>query len=124
MSTLIKWLAAPVLAIGLLTITDAPPAEAQGFSFGSRGLSIQIGQTYPSYYTRAPSYYYPSYYGSRAPSCYSRYNSYRYGSPIRRNYGYYDHHRTEVYRHGNHHNVVPRHFDYRCGPHYRHGRHH
>ena len=124
MSTLIKWIAAPILAVGLLTVADAPQAEAQSFSFGSRGLSIQVGTRYPSYYTRAPSCYYPSYYGSRVPNCYSRYNSYRYGTPIRRNYGHYDYHPTEVYRHGNHYDVVPGHFDYHSRPHYRHGRHH
>ncbi len=121
MSTLIKWLAAPILAVVMLTIKDAPPAEAQGFSFGSRGLSIQIGQPYRPYYTYTPSRYYSSYYGSRPPRCD---NSYRYGSPIRRNYGYYDYHRAEVYRYGNHYKTVPRYFDYRFGPHYGHGRHH
>lgn len=125
MSNFIKWTAAPILAVGLLTITDAPPAEAQGFSFGSRGLSIQVGQSYPSYYTRAPSAYYPgyysSYYRSRTPSCY---NSYRYGSTIRRNYGHYDYRPSGVYRYGTPYGVVPGHFDYRFGPYHRHGRHH
>lgn len=124
MSKLIQWIAAAILAIGLLTLTDAPPAEAQTFSFGSRGLSIQIGQPYPSYYTRAPSRYYHSYYGSRTPSCYDRYNIYRYGSPIRRNYGFYDYPRTDLYRYGNHYKFVPRNFDYRFGPQYGRGRHH
>ncbi|MDB4749709.1 hypothetical protein OAF83_02270 [Rubripirellula sp.] len=112
MSTPIKWIAVPILAIGLLTATDAPQAEAQGFSFGSRGLSIQIGQRYPSYYSRVPSCYSPSY------------NSYRYPyrSPIRHNYGHYGYHPTEIYRHRNHYDVIPGHFDYHVQPHCRYGR--
>ena len=114
MSTLIKWIAAPMLAIGLLAVTDAPPAEAQGFSFGSRGLSIQFGQRYPSYYTRAPSCYYPSYNSHR----------YQYRSPIRHNYGHYDYHPSRVYRHGYHYDLVPRHFNNHPGSNYRHRGHH
>jgi hypothetical protein len=126
MSTLIKWIAAPILTVGLLTAIDAPQAEAQGFSFGSRGLSIQVGQHYPSYY-RAPSYYYPgysSYYSSRTPSLYSSYNSYRYGSPIRGSYGHYGCRPPGIYRHGSHYGGVPGHFNYHRVPSYRHGRHH
>ena len=117
MPKLTQWIAAPILAISLLTVKDAPPVEAQGFSFGSRGLSIQIGQTYPSYYTRSPSRYYPSYHGFRAPSCYDHFHLYRHGTASRRNYGFYDYPRTDFYRYGNGYKTVPRYFDYRFGPH-------
>ena len=119
MSTLIKWIAAPMLAVGLLAITDAPQAEAQSFSFGTRGLSIQIGQPYPSYYSRVPSY-------NRAPNCYSpRYNSYRYYStnPYRPSYGYYGYRPGQIYGYGSRYNAIPRYYGYPTVPHHRHGRH-
>jgi len=112
MSTLIKWIAAPMLAVGLLAVTDAPQAEAQSFSFGTRGLSIQIGQPYPSYYGRVPSYY-------RAPSYYTpRYNSYRYysRSPYRPGYGYYDYRPSPIYRYGSRYNTLPRCYGYPALP--------
>ncbi|MGB0761862.1 MAG: hypothetical protein ACPGPS_20095 [Rubripirellula sp.] len=117
MSTFIKWIAAPILAVGLLTTTDTPQAEAQSFSFGSRGLSIQVGQRYPSYYSRVPSCSYPRY---------DVYNSYRYqyGSPIRRSYGHYHYYPTDIYRHRNYHSAFPGYYKSPFGPHYRHGRHH
>jgi hypothetical protein len=113
MYTLFKWIAAPMLAVGLMAITDTPTAEAQGFSFGTRGLSIQFGSRYPSYYTRAPR-------------SYQRYNShqYHYQSPFRHHTGHYDYHPTQIYRHNNHYDVVPGHFDYHDGPHYRSFGHH
>ena len=114
MSTLIKWIAAPIVAVGLMAVADTPQAQAQGFSFGTRGLSIQFGQSYPSYYTRAPHSYYRSYNNYRYNNY--RYNNYRYDcrSPYR--YGHYNYHPTEIIRHGNHYDVIPGHFDY-FGPH-------
>ena len=90
MSTHIKWITAPILVVGLLIVADTPQAEAQGFSFGTRGLSIQVGQQSPSYHLRAPTCYYPGY------------NSYRYDyrSPVRRSYGYYPYRPTNIYRYG------------------------
>ena len=124
MSTLIKWIAAPMLAVGLLAVTDAPQAEAQSFSYGSRGLSIQLGQPYASYYSRLPSYSrVPSY--NRAPNCYApSYNSYRYysPSPYRSNVGYYDYRPSQIYRYGSRYNMTPRYYGYPTVPHHRHGR--
>ncbi|MCH1439554.1 MAG: hypothetical protein L7W43_07855 [Rubripirellula sp.] len=114
MSTHIKWITAPILVVGLLIVADTPQAEAQGFSFGTRGLSIQVGQQSPSYHLRAPTCYYPGY------------NSYRYDyrSPVRRSYGYYPYRPTNIYRYGSHYGGIPGYFNYHIRPHYRYGRHH
>lgn len=111
MLTPLKWLAPPLLTMGLLAATDSPQANAQSFSFGTRGLSIQIGQPYPSYYSRVPSRYYSRYSGYRSPY----YTPYRYG------YGPYGYSVGQFYRFGSPYTRYPGYYDQRFGPSCRHG---
>ncbi len=118
MFNLTKWMVAPVLAAGMMFAADAPRAEAGGFSlsignggfgfsnFGYGGGGYGYRSYRPSYGYGLPAVVVPphSYHGR-----YDRYRSYR--------GGHYDYHPTEVYRHGNHFDVVPGHYDYHRGHH-------
>lgn len=86
MYTLTKWIAAPVLAFGLMAVSDTKQAEAQSLVIGGGGVSVQFGTPYR----------YPSYYGA---------TRLRYGYPVgvpgvqyRYRYGLYDCPPPRVYR--------------------------
>lgn len=117
-----KWIAAPIVAIGLMYAADAPSAEAQygcyGPGGGGGGLSISVGGgRYGGYRANYRSHYPSSFgYGS------GRYGGYGNGVGYR-GVGHYDYHPTEIYRHGNHFHAQPGHYDYHVGGHYGHGRH-
>jgi len=131
MLLVIKWLVAPVVVLGMMSVMDTKQAQAQfgigiGFQSG-RGISIGIGNRYPTY----RSYYVPSY---RWPS------GYRYVTPYRshhsghsshsRHLGDHHHYRpSQVIPHGHHLHVIPGHYGYYPGRnlghgHCRYSRHH
>jgi hypothetical protein len=117
-----KWIAAPVVAIGMFFAADTPNANAQGFS-----LSINSGRGF-GYSAYRPSFGYGGYgAGYGLDSCRSNFvvvppHQSHYGSGYQSHYrgGHYDYHPTEVYRHGNHYDVVPGHYDYHHGSHFGH----
>jgi Keratin-associated matrix len=123
-----KWMIVPVVALVLTIGADLPKAKADnfGFSFGSGyGSSCNSGYGYQSY---RPSYGYGSGFGGYG---YSGYRSnvvivpphqshYQGGHSSHYRGGHYDYHPTEIYRHGNHYDVVPGHYDYHRGSHHGH----
>jgi hypothetical protein len=118
MFTITKWIAAPVLAIGLMYAADAPSAQAQYgcYGYGGGGLSIGIGV---GRYGGVGAYH-SSLYRSRYGGIGSPY----YGNHRYSNRGHYDYHPTQAIPHGNHLDVYPGHFDYHRGHHGHHGRGH
>ncbi|OYP31690.1 hypothetical protein [Rhodopirellula sp. MGV] len=110
---------APLIAIGALTLADTPAANAQGFSLRIGNYGSSFGAHYGGFSSRSFGYGVPTYRG------YSSYRSYSpsYGYTSRyRNYHpsrpHIDYYPTQVYRHGNHYDVVPGHY------HRHHGGHH
>lgn len=121
MFTLTKWIAAPIVAIGLMYAADAPTAAAEHGCYRGGGLSLSFGGSRYGTYRPAYGNLYRSNYGyGLGGSHYGNYRSYgaRYGG------GHYDYHPTEVYRHGNHLHVQPAHFDWHGGGHHGHHGHH
>ncbi len=118
-----KWMVAPVVAAALFFAADAPSAKAGGFSIsignGYNGFGYQSYR--PSYGYRG-GYGYGSSFGNRAVIVAPHQSYYRpsYNTQYRGGHGHYDYHPTEVYRHGNHFDVVPGHYDYHRGSHFGH----
>ena len=123
-----KWLVAPVFAAGLLLAGDASQAEAGGFSisignggYGGGGYGGYGGYGYGGggygYNAYRPAYGFGG--GHVISPSHSSYYGGGYGGGYGAQYGggHYDYHPTEVYRHGNHLDVVPGHYDYHRGRH-------
>ncbi len=120
MFTVTKWIAAPVVAIGLMYAADAPSAEAQYGCYRGGGLSISIGGSRYGSYRPAYGNLYGSHYGYGLGGSHYDYRiGGAYGHHRSRYGGHYDYHPTEVYRHGSHFHVQPGHYDWHVG-----GRHH
>ena len=108
-----KWIAAPLLAAGLMFASDAPTADAGNGFFRIGGVQLSVGG----------GHYGGGYYNSYRPSYRS---SYGYGHVSHSRHGYYhdtshyDWHPTEVRRHGNHYDVTPGHYDYHRTGHFHH----
>ncbi len=127
MFSLTKWLVAPVLAAGLMFAADAQRADAGGFSLsiGNGGFGYNnFGGGYRSYRPAYGNNFGGGYrYGYGAPAVIVAPHSGYHGGGYRSNFrggGHYDYHPQQVYRHGNHFDVVPGHYDYHRGGHHGH----
>ncbi|TWT82274.1 hypothetical protein CA13_37360 [Planctomycetes bacterium CA13] len=136
MTTIAKWMTAPILVASMALVSDAPSAEAGNRIFGRSGIQISFGgygssfgSTYGSNYGYRSGYPSSHYFG---PGIQRSYHSYRssYRPSYRSNYGHsyrsggyhdtshYDWHPTEVRRHGNHYHVQPGHYDWHQSGHH------